>query len=267
MDYNSREYDKMCNTFTDYNEYVITGWMINRLQLKGNELVVFALIHAYSQAYGWYMNSQQYTADATGVSKVSVNNSLKKLVEKDLLIKEEYTVGMTNSKLCKYKVNLKKVDELCRPGKETLPPGKETCYNNIYNNNIYNNNNNKYILEQETLPGSKEVEKEDTTKIDLVEELFNDYTQNDKLYDTLMEFRDFRKEKKKPLTERTAKMILKKLNELKSDKDKIACLEKSIMSDWTGIFPNSNDNTPKKKNLHDESDLKGTIRHTNGRKQ
>ena len=195
------------------------------------------------------MNSQQYTADATGVSKVSVNNSLKKLVEKDLLIKEDYTIAGTNSKFCKYKVNINKVDELCRPGKETLPPGEETCYNNIYN--INNNINNKDNIEERNLTGGEK---------DLVEELFNDYTENNKLYDMLMEFRDFRKEKKKPLTERSAKIILNKLNELKTDKDKISCLEKSIMSGWTGIFPESiNNNSPKKKNLHDESDLVGNI--------
>ena len=250
MDYNSREYDKTCSTFSDYNEYVVNGWMVNKLGLKGNELVVFALIHAYSQAYGWYMNSQQYTADATGVSKVSVNNSLKKLVEKDLLIKEDYTIAGTNSKFCKYKVNINKVDELCRPGKETYLGGEETCYNNIYNinNNI---NNNKDNIEERNLTGGEK---------DLVEELFNDYTKNDKLYDMLMEFRDFRKEKKKPLTERSAKMILNKLNELKTDKDKITCLERSIISGWTSVFPESvNNSTPKKKNLHDESDLVGNI--------
>ena len=49
MDYNSRQYDKLCSTFSDYNEYVVNGWMVNKLGLKGNELVVFALIHAYSQ--------------------------------------------------------------------------------------------------------------------------------------------------------------------------------------------------------------------------
>ena len=255
MDYNSREYDKMCSTFSDYNEYVVTGWMVNRLELKGNELVVFALIHAYSQAYGWYMNSQQYTADATGVSKVSANNSLKKLVEKDLLIKEDYTIGATNSKFCKYKVNLKKVDELCRPDKETLPPGKETCYNNIYNIND-NINNNKDNIEERNLTGDSK---------DLVEELFNNYTENNDLYDALMEFSDYRKEKKKPLTERAAKGVLKELDKLNTDKEKIQCIERSIMSDWTGVFANKENNTPKKKNLHDESDLKGVIRPTKRR--
>ena len=225
MDYNSREYDKMCSTFSDYNEYVVTGWMVNRLELKGNELVVFALIHAYSQAYGWYMNSQQYTADATAVSKVSVNNSLKKLVEKELLIKEDYTIAGTNSKFCKYKVNINKVNELCRPGKETLPPGEETCYNNIYN--INNKDNNINIIKEKNFTGGE----------DLVEELFNSYTENDNLYNMLMEFRDFRNQKKKPLTEQAAKMLLNKLNKCKSDKEKIECLETSILNGWQSIYP------------------------------
>ena len=90
-------------------------------------------------------------------------------------------------------------------------------------------------------------------------------SENNDLYDALMEFRDFRKEKKKPLSERAAKGILKELDKLKTDKEKIQCIERSIMSDWTGVFANKENNTPKKKNLHDESDLKGVIRPTKRR--
>ena len=237
----NQSYDKMCNTFSDYNQYVIEGWMVNKLQLKGNELVVFALIHAYSQAYGWYMNSQQYTADATGVSKVSANNSLKKLVEKDLLIKEEYTAGMTNSKLCKYKVNILKVQELCEVGsKETLLHSKETYYNNILNNNINNNINN---TELRNLTTTKE------NKDDVIEEMFDKYTENDKLYNTLIDFADYRKDKKSPLTEKAAKLLLGKLDKCSTDEQKIECLQNSIMNGWTGVFP-SEDKPKNNKSYH-----------------
>ena len=33
----------------DENYIVLQGWMINKLNLKGNELTVYALIYGYSQ--------------------------------------------------------------------------------------------------------------------------------------------------------------------------------------------------------------------------
>lgn len=230
-----------------YNEdfFTIFGFMRNDLNLEGTELNIYAIIYGYSKdGVHDYHGSQQYLANWVGKSKTAIQRALNNLIEKELILKEEIWTD-NNIKYCKYKANLTRI--------QNDTGISETTVNNIYNN-INNNINNKDIIEPRNDTGT-----------DLVEELFNAYTENNDLYDMLMEFRDFRNEKKKPLTERSAKMILNKLNELKNDKDKINCLERSIMSGWTSVFPESVNNTPKKKSLHDESDLKGVIRPTKRR--
>lgn len=225
--------------------FIIYDFMMKELELKGNELLLYAFIYSVTiVGDGCYHGNIKYLSNLLNVNETTIISTLKKLVDKQLILKNE--ILKNNVKFCEYRTNNGVWENPTTPG--------EIPYNNIYNNiNNINNNINNIELEK-TTPGK-----------DLVEELFNDYTDNDKLYDTLMEFSDYRKEKKKPLTERAAKGVLKELDKLKTDKEKIQCIERSIMSDWTGVFANKENNTPKKKNLHDESDLKGVIRPTKRR--
>ena len=46
------------------NYIVIQGWMIEDLKLKGNELIIYAIIYGFSQTEGQLFNgSLQYLAD------------------------------------------------------------------------------------------------------------------------------------------------------------------------------------------------------------
>lgn len=233
-----------------FNTY---AWMVDNLNLEGTELTIYAIIYKYSSnpEVGCYYGSQQYLCDWTKKSKPTVQKALNNLTERNLIIKEE--IWQNGIKFCKYTINREAI-EITWGYVNNLHTDEKGLINNIYNN-INNINNNKDNINVNNLHTGK----------DLVEELFNDYTENNDLYDVLMEFRDYRKEKKSPLTERAAKGILKELDKLKTDKEKIQCIERSIMSGWTGVFANKENNTPKKKNLHDESDLKGVIRPTKRR--
>lgn len=134
----------------DDNYFQITGWMLNRLGLKGTDLQVYAIIYGFSQdGESQFTGSLQYLCDFTGTSKPTVIKALKSLVEKDYIIKNEKTInGVTFNR---YKANLQMTKKLNSPSKETLtgsketlpPPSKETLPNNKvldnkYNNNIYN---------------------------------------------------------------------------------------------------------------------------------
>ena len=81
---------------------VVQGWMITELNLKGNELLVFAIIHGFSQDNaGEFTGSLQYLTKWTNGSKRAVQNALSSLVQKELLIKkEDYVNGV---KYCRYR--------------------------------------------------------------------------------------------------------------------------------------------------------------------
>lgn len=129
------------------NFITIQGWMINELQLKGNELIIYALIYGFSQAENQVFNgSLQYLAEWTNSTKQGVIKNLKSLIEKGFVGKnEKYINGV---KFCEYyatKFNgvLNKVEQ---GGKQSLIGGiKQSLPNNIVSNNIDNNiNNNIY---------------------------------------------------------------------------------------------------------------------------
>ena len=72
----------------DDNYIQISGWMLNELQLKGIELLLYALIHGFSQdGKSDYHGGLQYMALWTNSSKQGVIKALKSLLEKGLIDK------------------------------------------------------------------------------------------------------------------------------------------------------------------------------------
>lgn len=72
------------------NYVTIQGWMINDLQLTGNELMAYAVIYGFSQVEGQYMScSQEYIAAWLNISREATNRLIKRLIEKGLVIKRE----------------------------------------------------------------------------------------------------------------------------------------------------------------------------------
>lgn len=80
---------------------VILPWMREELDLKGNELLVYALIHGFSQeAQGCFFGSLEYISKACGCSRGTTIGTLKSLQNKGLLKKRELTEN--NVKMCQY---------------------------------------------------------------------------------------------------------------------------------------------------------------------
>lgn len=131
-----RKYEKVNNA----NYVCLQGWMIKELQLKGNELIIFAIIYGFSQAPGnKFQGSLQYLADWTGTTKETVQAALKKLLNKNLIIKEPIYVNKV--KYVRYFVNyeiLRGIQEIYIPIQESYIPIQES-YNNNIDNNITNN--------------------------------------------------------------------------------------------------------------------------------
>lgn len=128
--------------------------MINRLGLKGITLSVYAIIYGFSQdGENEYTGSLQYLCDfCGGVSKPTIINALKLLVEANYIFKREEIIN--NVQFNRYKANLPLLKNFNYPDKETLPDavkefnegGKETLPNNkSYNKALYNKEKNNNI--------------------------------------------------------------------------------------------------------------------------
>lgn len=80
------------------NYILIQGWMRTELDLKGNELLAYALVYGFCQAEGHsFHGSRSYIMEWLGVSsKDTVTRVMKSLVSKGLLLREEKNIrGMT----------------------------------------------------------------------------------------------------------------------------------------------------------------------------
>lgn len=107
----------------------IQGWMLTDLKLRGNELLVYAIIYGFSQDdESWFTGSRQYLADWCGCTVRSIQTILNNLVDKKLIIKSEQTHN--GIKYCSYAADF--------TGGENFSRGDE----NFSHNNIVNNNSN-----------------------------------------------------------------------------------------------------------------------------
>ena len=108
----------------DENFFLVSGWMLNRLNLKGTALQIFAIIYGLSQdGESCFHGSLQYLCDFTGSSKNTVLKSLRELTEKEYITKTESIVN--GVKFCTYKANAPLVQKLNRGGAETEPNNKK----------------------------------------------------------------------------------------------------------------------------------------------
>lgn len=77
------------SSIKDNNYIQISGWMINELNLKGNELLVYGLIHGFSQdGRSVYSGGLSYISSWLNCTENTVISALKSLLKKDLIKKE-----------------------------------------------------------------------------------------------------------------------------------------------------------------------------------
>lgn len=239
----------------DDNYYQITGWMINRLNLKGTPLKVFAIIYGFSQdGESEFNGSRQYLVDFTNSSKPTVDKALDELCESEYIFKNSKVIN--NIKINSYKVNLPLVRELCWGSKETLPPRKETLQGGG----------------KETLPNNKSLDNKEDNKEDkekkerkpavansfdtLIENYLSDdgksikYQDAEERRELLKEWLKVRKAKRAAMTDRAIELNLNKLDNLafKSKMSVVEYLKEVICRGWAAFFEikNYNDSEAKK---------------------
>ncbi len=132
--------------------FTVQAFMIKRLHLKGNELMVYAIIHGFSQTENQYFTgSLDYLSSwIGGASKTTIMKSLNNLINKGLLTKEEIKKGAIKYCLYKAVTNIKiknnLITETDMPITGTDMDDNKNCYSTItetVTNNIeYNIENN-----------------------------------------------------------------------------------------------------------------------------
>ena len=87
---------------SDYSYIHIAGWMINRLGLSGNELLIYAAIFGFSQDNeSKFHGSGSYLANWCGCSLRSVQRSIKSLQDRGLI---EQVYHSPDNKVVEYRV-------------------------------------------------------------------------------------------------------------------------------------------------------------------
>lgn len=241
-------------SFVKRENYInIQGWMVTDLYLKGNELLIYAMIYGFTQdGQQWFEGSRQYLADWCNSTKQGISKNLNSLIEKGYIIKDEYVIN--NVKFCRYKANLdifndKKEDKKeetksVYSGKQSLhPPGKQSLPNNI---NIYNLKvSKKEKEEQQAAEQNNEQNKNHNREsFDEIIERYMRYLDNDFVISNLLkEFLRIRYLKNKPLTnEVLAEEISKLIDYGKGNKYLMREIaSKTISNCWATFFPLSDE--------------------------
>lgn len=217
------------------NYIVIQGWMISDLKLKGNDLLVYAIIYGFTQdGEHRFTGGLQYLANWTNSTKSGVQKNLANLVSQGLLLKETNIVnGVT---FCYYRAVVDGMQQSCIPI-------QQSCINNKINNKI----EDKYDADaSETfLDNDYSVEKPQSNKkknlyqkcLDMIYEFTND----SKLTSLLIQYLDLILEKYrsegKVLYANQFKGMLNRLVEICTDGNYNDVVQQSIYKQYIGFYP------------------------------
>lgn len=128
------------------NYIVVQGYMVQKLNLKGNELLAFSLINGFSQdSESEFSGSIDYIATWLNSSKQTVITVMNTLVEKELVLKKQ--IYINNVTFNRYTVNHTKVTELI--GSKEIEQGVK----------YFNKGSNILNSSQEIGQGLKELDK------------------------------------------------------------------------------------------------------------
>jgi hypothetical protein len=201
---------------------VIQSWMVNDMNLKGNELLVYAIIYGFTQdGETMFTGSLQYLADWTNSTKQGVSKNLKSLLDKGYIGKREKFINKV--KFVEYYATqfngvLNKVEQGI---KQSLMGGvKQSLTNNIDIDKKEDNINKK--------------------KSATAAELVYDYRLSEMVRQKMLEFFEYRKEIKKPLkSERSIRSLLKQVETQEQAHGEFAVIDvidRSIQNGWQGLF-------------------------------
>ena len=154
------------------NFIIIQGFMVKDLKLKGNDLLVYAIIYGFSQAENQkFSGSLQYLADWVGGTKQGVMKNLNNLISRGLIAKDDKIIN--GVKFCEYyTTEFNTYETEINEGTTEFNGGYETEFNTYgteFNggmkqslpNSIVNNKDNNLYLKDKEKDNLKENDKKD----------------------------------------------------------------------------------------------------------
>ena len=212
----------------------IQGWMRTDLDLKGNELLVYAIIYGFSQTENQkFTGSLQYLADWCGATKQGILKNLKSLIDKGLI--EKTDVVINGVKYCEYSCIV--LNSVEYPIKQSLI------------NNIANNKEDKTILSKDNIVANFEfgVKKSQSTKtkkpsmydkcIAMINEYTDDVILQGLLVASLKLFLENSREGGIPFYTNTFKGKLNSLRKLSDDDYKLRFIvQQTLDNGWNNFY-------------------------------
>lgn len=175
------------------NYISISGWMVSELKLKGNELLIYAVIHGFSQdGKSDFHGGLGYLAEWTNSTKQGVIKSIKSLVEKGLVVKILEKTSKSAA-FCRYfttksRINIEETDKerstkftaQNESGKQSLTAestefnaaGKQSLPNNNLNNDLKNSSSATKNETENQKYGNQKSEEAEVLIIRKITELF-----------------------------------------------------------------------------------------------
>lgn len=223
------------------NYIVILPFMVNELKLKGNELIIYAIIYGFSQTDGQtFSGGMQYLMDWTQSTKQGVLKALQKLREKGLVGRIKRTAKYD------YSVNLaecEEVNKVYQESKQSLPNERSTKFTDfgkqslprqtahLINKNLATQD--KLNINKPPLPPTGENDGKPSIKKQI-----ETYTSSEELKEALTEYVAMRKKLRKPFTEGAFELMLRRLDRYATtDEDKTEIVRQTVINGWQGIFP------------------------------
>ena len=149
----------------DDSNFQIYGWMATKLKLKGNELLIYAIIYSFSRnnnGNGVFNASTAYLCEWTGLTRGNVINCISKLLDKNLIIKLED--NSTKRKPNVYSINKSILNKTsAETVQELVPKQYKTSAETVHNNNIINTKDNT-IINTNNIATATDKEKEEILK-------------------------------------------------------------------------------------------------------
>ena len=237
----------MMNKIRDNNYINIQGWMVTKLGLSGNDLLVYAIIYGFSQDDGsMFTGSLQYLADWCNATKQGIQKNLNKLVKNGYIQKEEYYENKV--KFCNYYATPPGgMQQSCIGVCNKVAQGmQQSCINKLEDKLEKNITISKDMEDTDTnttdntsvIPIEKS-QKKKKSRYEQFIDIVDGYTENEELREVLKDHIKLCLEmaKEKPMFANQYKGMLKKLTSYSNDENiRIKIVRQSIECGWLSFY-------------------------------
>lgn len=229
----------------DNNFIAIQGWMRTKLNLKGNELLIYAVIYGFSQdGESMFKGSRKYIAEWCGCSLDTVDRSLNSLVAKGLIAKYPHTDD-NGARLVDYAAILTAIHTTTAATKPTVTtPSHPVPTATAHAHGQWDDTANA-TPEQTQLPAAEPEPKpqpKKTRKTKSFDDIINSYTNDPKTKDLLGAWLQNRKAKRAAMTDRAIQGCINKLDDCARQSRMTVndYLDEVVCRGWSAFFPIEN---------------------------